>query len=100
MVVLATAGCGSSSGAGPSADVSTPAPSTLSQGTQDPASHTHAGPPDRIERLTAPPVMANPGPARPMQTRKDFVDPPLPSELQDDGGLIPLPSANGRQEQR
>ena len=32
-----------------------------------------------------------------MTPRKDFVDPPLPPELRDDGGLIPLPPPNAGQ---
>ena len=36
----------------------------------------------------APPLSA---PTGPLPTRKTFVDPPLPAELKDDGGLTPLP---------
>jgi hypothetical protein len=35
-------------------------------------------------------------PAAPMRPRRDFVDPPLPSELNDDGGLEPLPPPRRR----
>lgn len=48
---------------------------------------------DHIERLpaTAPTATPAQGPAAKMTVRKDFTDPPLPAELQDDGGLKPLP---------
>jgi hypothetical protein len=46
---------------------------------------------DRIERVAIQPPPANPTPAATMRPRRAFADPPLPPELQDDGGLMPLP---------
>lgn len=37
------------------------------------------------------PVTIAAAPAGPLPARKDFIDPPLPAELKDDGGLAPLP---------
>lgn len=50
---------------------------------------------DRIERVVPTPAPLPP-PSEPMRPRKDFTDPPLPAELQDDGGLKPLPPAPRR----
>ena len=45
---------------------------------------------DRVERVAIPPA-PTPSPSATIHPRKDFVDPPLPAELNDDGGLKPLP---------
>jgi hypothetical protein len=53
---------------------------------------TNIGTADHIEPLNAavaPTPLATP--AGKMQPRKAFTDPPLPAELNDDGGLKPLP---------
>lgn len=47
---------------------------------------------ERVDPADIPvdPPRGDPG-TGPIQTRKDFKDPPLPAELKDDGGLKPLP---------
>jgi hypothetical protein len=45
---------------------------------------------DRVERATVPPKPDLSPPVQP-EISRTFVDPPLPPELLDDGGLIPLP---------
>ena len=90
LLMLALAGCDRSEpkeGA-----VIVPAPSVAA--TPSPAATPIAGlrTADHIERLpnAAPNAPAQAPPAK-MQVRKDFTDPPLPAELEDDGGLKPLP---------
>jgi hypothetical protein len=53
---------------------------------------------DHIERLPSAAPTSAPAATPPakMQVRKDFTDPPLPAELQDDGGLKPLPPPPNR----
>ncbi|MDF7776120.1 hypothetical protein P1X14_12745 [Sphingomonas sp. AOB5] len=54
---------------------------------------------DHIERLpdsASAPEPASAAPPAQMQTRKDFTDPPLPAELNQDGGLKPLPPRPAR----
>lgn len=48
---------------------------------------------DHVERVPAASLTPNPdpSPSARMQPRKDFTDPPLPTELKQDGGLKPLP---------
>jgi hypothetical protein len=53
---------------------------------------------DHIERLPSAAPTAEPdrSPPAKMAVRKDFTDPPLPAELEDDGGLKPLPPPPSR----
>jgi len=90
LLMLALAGCdrsepkgGAVRGAGPGG-AARPAPAATPIAGLRPADH--------IGRLpnAAPPAPAQAPPAK-MQVRKDFPDPPLPAELEDDGGLKPLP---------
>lgn len=47
---------------------------------------------DRIEQGVTPPPAARPKPFLVDNVTRDFADPPLPPELNDDGGLKPLPT--------
>ncbi|MBQ1500517.1 MAG: hypothetical protein IIZ38_19600 [Sphingomonas sp.] len=96
LAMLALAGCDRS--APQSGTVIVPAQGVAAA--PSPAPKASAAPPatDHIERLPgAAPTAAPPQtPPAKMQVRKDFTDPPLPAELNDDGGLKPLPPPPSR----
>lgn len=90
LVALTIPACGPDDPTVPSQAATAPTSTTSAVPTQAPPAAEATPGIDRVERVTAPPTPA-PSPSVTIQPRKDFVDPPLPAELKDDGGLKPLP---------
>lgn len=90
LVALTISACGPDDPTAPSQAATAPIGTSSVVPTQAPPTAAATPGADRVERVTAPPSPA-PSPSVTIQPRKDFVDPPLPAELKDDGGLKPLP---------
>lgn len=93
-MLLALAGCGGDdpvdqTSAAP-APTATPIPVVTPAPTASPSDIVDISR-DRVERSVVPPPSPTKGDFVVNVTPKRFVDPPLPPELNDDGGLKPLP---------